>query len=307
MDRGVTVLGSANVDVFLRVRTLPAAGETVLADGRQEHPGGKGLNQAVAAVRAGAATSFIGSLGQDAAGNLLLASLREALVDTSAVTRVETPSGSAVIVVQDSGENTIVVDAGANGVLIELSAPARAAVQRCGVLLCQLEVPLVVVAEAAALARQAGITVVINASPVTPLDDSVLSSVDVLMVNEHEALALALDGGSDAIAAAVTLAARGHDVVVTLGARGAAHVDRQGRVDHVPGVPAAVRDTTGAGDTFAGVLAASVAAGETVGAAVRRAVVAGALAVERDGAVPSIPTRAAVNARLAEVQDRSTD
>jgi ribokinase len=276
VDRGVTVLGSANVDIFLRVRTLPAAGETVLANGRQEHPGGKGLNQAVAAVRAGAVTSFVGSLGQDASGDLLLASLQEASIDTSAVTRVETPSGSAVIVVQDSGENTIVVDAGANGVLVALSAPARAAVQRCGVLLCQLEVPVVVVAEATTLARQAGITVVLNASPVAPLDDSVLFSVDVLVVNEHEARALAGYGGSDAVAAAVTLAA-------------------------------AVRDTTGAGDTFAGVFAASVAAGETVGAAVRRAVVAGALAVERDGAGPSIPTRAAVDARLAEVRDRNND
>lgn len=113
----VAVLGSANLDTVLRVGAIPAPGETVLARRRQHHPGGKGLNQAVAAARAGASTALMGAIGRDAAGEELLAILQESGIDTSAVLRVEEPSGVAIVIVQDSGENAIVVDPGANATM----------------------------------------------------------------------------------------------------------------------------------------------------------------------------------------------
>lgn len=304
MPGAVTVVGSANLDVVLRVGAVPPAGSTVLARSRAVHPGGKGLNQAVAAARAGAHTAVVAAVGQDEAGETLLATLREAGIGTAALRRLPVPTGTAYVVVGDSGDNAIVVDAGANAALTALDPAAREAVEAADVLLAQLEVPLALVAEAAALARGAGATVVLNASPVPPpgpeLDALVdlLALVDVLVVNEHEAVTLA--GASDPSRAAAALAAAGREVVVTLGAAGARHVGPDGRTCHEPGLPARVRDTTGAGDAFAGVLAACRADGAPVDVALRRAVAAGALTVERDGAVPSLPTATEVDARLAQ-------
>lgn len=293
----VAVLGSANLDVVLRVTAIPAPGETVLANGRERHPGGKGLNQAVAAARAGAATAFVGAVGRDTAGDELLAAMQVAGIDTAALRRVDEPSGLALIVVQASGENTIVVDPGASATMTSLSAEARAVVQESTVLVAQLEVPLTAVCEAAALARSAGAIVLLNAAPARQLPDSLLSLVDVLVVNEHEGVALA--GIVRPEEAAVALAGPTREVVVTLGARGAAHVSREGRVTRTPALEADAVDTTGAGDTFVGVLAASLALGVAMPQAVLRAVAAGALSVETRGAVPSIPTREAVTERLA--------
>ena len=284
----VTVLGSANLDEVLQVPRLPVPGQTVLATSRQQHPGGKGLNQAVAAARAGARTAFVGALGSGPDAEVLLAALREAGVDAAAVARVDGPSGTAFIVVQGSGENSIVVDPGANAALTGLSGSGRAAVTGARVLLAQLEVSPAVVAEAAAAARAAGTVVLLNASPARPAEElrDLLPLVDVLLVNETEAEALGDSAG-------------GRELVVTRGADGAVHVDRDGERRHVPGLPAVVLDTTGAGDTFAGVLAAALAQGRPMPHALQRAVAAGALAVEGHGAVPSIPTRDAVDARLA--------
>jgi len=294
----VAVLGSANLDLVLSVAVLPGAGETVLASGHERHPGGKGLNQAVASARAGAVTAMIGTVGQDDAGRQLLATMEEAGIDTCAVARVDAPSGTALIVVQATGENTIVVDAGANATMTALSAEGRSVIERSSVLVMQLEVALSAVAEAAALARSAGSTVVLNASPAQPLDESLLSLVDVLVVNEHEAVALT--GVADPVEAAMELTHRVADVVVTLGARGAVHVAGDGRPTRTAGVRADPVDATGAGDTFVGFLAAALAGGDPMPLAVRRAVTAGALCVEAAGAVPSIPTRTSVEARLQE-------
>lgn len=296
MTFDVAVLGSANLDLILSVAVLPGAGETVLASGHERHPGGKGLNQAVASARAGAVTAMVGTVGQDDAGRELLATMEEAGVDTCAVAGVGVPSGTALIVVQATGENTIVVDAGANATMTALSAEGRSVIERSSVLLMQLEVALSAVTEAAELARSAGITVLLNASPVQPLDESLLSLIDVLVVNEHEAVALA--GVADPAEAAMELTHRVADVIVTLGARGAVHVTRDGRPTRTAGVRADPVDTTGAGDTFVGFLAAALAGGDPMPLAVARAVTAGALCVEAAGAVPSIPTRMSVEARL---------
>jgi ribokinase len=294
----VTVVGSANLDLVLRVGAVPGPGETVLAHGREEHVGGKGLNQAVAAARAGAATAFVGAVGDDEAGGRLLAALVTDGVDATGVARHEGASGNALIVVADTGENTIVVDPGANGVAEKLSEPQRALVASAAVVLCQLEVPIGLVAAAVSAGRDAGARVVLNAAPARLLPEDLLRGVDVLVVNEHEAATLS--GEADPERAARALAVLVPDIVVTLGAAGALHVPRGGEVLRVPGIPADVVDTTGAGDAFTGVLAAHLAAGGRVADGLVRAVAAGSLAVRTRGAVPSLPTRRAVDDLLAE-------
>ena len=290
----VTVLGSANLDEVVRVARLPAPGETVLALGRDRLPGGKGLNQAVAAARAGARTAFVAAVGRDPAADLLLATLHDAGVDTAAVRRSGPATGTALVMVQESGENSIVVDAAANDD-VRLDGTARAAVEGARVLLAQLEVPIAVVAEGAAAARDAGTTVVLNAAPARDLPDSLLALVDVLVVNESEALSLS--GAPDVVAALPALADRVPAVVVTLGAAGARWTSAAGD-GTAPGLAVSVVDTTGAGDCFCGVLAATLAAGSSLGEAVRVGIAAASLSVERAGAAVSMPSRAEIAARL---------
>ncbi len=293
----VVVLGSANTDVVLAVPAVPAAGETVLATGMARHPGGKGLNQAVAAARAGARTAFLGAVGRDEAGAALAAVLAQDGVDDALLRRVEEPTGTAHVAVQDDGDNAIVVAPGANGTLVELTGRELAAVGAARVLVAQLEVPLTAVLAAARAARVAGTTVVLNAAPATTLPPDLLALVDVLVVNEHEAAVVAgRPGAPEALAA--HLLTRVPAVVVTLGGAGALHAVRDGGSARVPAPAARAVDTTGAGDTATGVLAAALAAGLPMADAVRRAVTAGSLAVETAGAVPSIPTAAQVDARL---------
>ncbi|MGH3483128.1 MAG: ribokinase [Nocardioidaceae bacterium] len=282
----VVVLGSANLDVVFAVPSIPAPGETVLAADPAHHPGGKGLNQAVAASRAGAVTSFLGALGDDAAASELLAALVESGVDASEVRRVAEPSGTAWIAVDSAGENAIVVASGANAVLTALTDAERSVIAAARVLVMQLEIPLSVVAEAVGVGRATDTVVVLNVAPAQALDGSMLSGVDLLVVNEHEARVLKspVPGG---------LA-----VVTTLGARGARWTDPDGE-GSVVAPSAAVVDTTGAGDTFTGVLAAGLAADLPLPAAIERAVVAATISVETEGAVPSIPHRDQIDRRMA--------
>jgi len=282
----VVVVGSANLDLIATLDTIPAPGETVIALGQDARAGGKGLNQAVAAARAGARTAVVAAVGDDDAAGVLLGEAAGAGIDTALVRRVAGRSGTAWIMVRADGENAIVVDSGANATLTALTDDERAAVTGAKVLVCQLETPLTAVAEALSVARSAGVRTVLNAAPARPLPDELLGDVDVLVVNEHEARQL---GEPVALARAV---------VTTVGADGAVVRDDEGERS-VAGVPAEVVDTTGAGDTFTGVLAATLAAGGDLDAAVARAVVAGALAVERPGAVPSIPTAAEVDERMS--------
>ncbi|WP_380169074.1 ribokinase [Jannaschia sp. R86511] len=302
MGHDVTVIGSANLDVVVLVPAIPAPGETVLARADPaRHAGGKGLNQAVASARAGARTGFVGAVGDDPAADLLLHALREAGVAVDAVVRTPgRPSGTAHVTVRPDGENAIVVVAGANAGWSGLTVAAQAAVAAGTVLLAQLEVDPGAVLAAAALAREHGRLVLLNAAPapsegtdLTPL----LDLVDLLVVNEHEATALA--GVVDGAAAARALAGGRRSVVVTLGARGALLVDRTGAVTAVPATAVTAVDTTGAGDAFVGTLAAATALGEPLPLALRRACAAGALAVQGHGAVPSLPTRVAVDALLS--------
>ena len=175
----VCVVGSANLDLVAGVARRPGPGETLLGDSYAEHPGGKGLNQAIAAARQGAATTFVGSVGADAAGERLLAALVAAGCDVDAVSVVDTPTGRALIVVDDDGENSIVVIPGAND-FCPTAHPTH------GVLLAQLEVPIDVVAASVQEAESAGCTVVLNPAPARDVPIEVLAAVDVIVPNEHE-------------------------------------------------------------------------------------------------------------------------
>ena len=277
----VLVLGSANLDLVVTSERHPEPGETLIGGDYSEHPGGKGLNQAVASARAGATTRFVAAVGADSAGDVLLGVADDAGIDTSGVVTVDRPTGRALIVVSASGENSIVVVPGANTL-----CPTASAIDT-DVLVAQLEVPIEVVTSSFVAARDAGAITVLNPAPATPLPPELLAVVDVIVPNEHE---VDLLGGVDALLASGVGA-----VVVTLGERGA-RVHTEGRVTQVGSLAVDTVDTTGAGDTFTGYLAAGLSEGLNLVTAATRGCAAGALAATRAGAVPSIPSRAEVDA-----------
>jgi ribokinase len=295
----VVVLGSCNLDLVLTVDRIPGPGETVLAGGLSRVPGGKGANQAVAAARAGALCRMVGAVGRDDAGEQLRAALIDAGVDVDGLRELDEPTGLAVVAVAGDGDNAIVVAPGANGELWPLPSTDLDRIAGADVLLAQLEIPLDAVAAGARAARSAATTVVLNAAPARPLPADLLELVDLLVVNEHEAAVLAGLAAGEPERAAEALVGTVPAVVVTLGAAGSLYRSADGTADRVPGVPAQVVDTTAAGDTFCGVLAATLAAGRTAGEAVRWATAAASLAVEAPGAVPSIPSRRAAAERYA--------
>ena len=284
---GVVVVGSANADLVLRLAELPRPGETRLATDTSRLPGGKGANQAVAAARSGALTTLIAAIGDDADGQLVSEALVAAGVDVRLVRTSSAPTGLAVVLLDDRGRNSIVVAPGANATIEQLRPDERDVVRDGSVLLCQLEVPLPVVIEAAQTARAAGRIVVVNAAPSQPLPDALVAAVDVLVVNEHEASEIA--GTPDLDRAVDVLLTRVPAVVVTLGAAGARVAERTGPRRLLPAPAVEVVDTTGAGDTFCGVFAAGLAAGTSMTAAAERAIAAASLSVQRLGAIPSIP------------------
>ncbi|ORX07267.1 ribokinase [Mycolicibacillus trivialis] len=278
----VGVVGSVNLDTAYRVATLPRTGETVLAGPAASGPGGKGGNQAVAAARAGADVRFVGAVGDDAAGRRLRDHLDANGVGLDGLVCRPGPSGQALIVVDDAGQNMIVVAPGANAQL-EIDDALRAVIAGCDVVLLQLEIPVATAVAAAAAARAAGATVIVNASPARPGLDELAALTDVVVVNEAEA------------------AHWPHPVahlVVTLGADGARYRGPAGRFA-VPALPVSPVDTAGAGDVFAGVLAAGWSAGPQQ--ALRRASVAGGLATLVGGAGDCAPTAASIEAALTDL------
>lgn len=288
----VVVVGSANADLILSVDRTPRPGETVLALGDAcRSAGGKGLNQAVAAARAGATTALVGAVGDDDDGRMLRAVLHGSTVDTARLRTADLPTGLAVVTVAADGENSIVVVAGANSGLTELTDADLEAVTRAHVLLGQLEIPVETFGVAAAAARSNGCMVLLNAAPARELPDSIWPLVDVLIVNEREAAEIA--HGRDLLELVPA-------VVATLGAAGARYTSRNHDDIDVPALRARAVDTTGAGDTFCGVFAASLALDMPILPAMQRAAAAAAAAVERPGAVPSIPTRDEIEHRLRE-------
>ena len=289
----IVVVGSANVDQVYSVDRIPAPGETVLAAGFSRARGGKGQNQAVAAARAGATVSFIGAIGADAFGELTETGLVEDGIDIALLRRDSRPTGTAIIAVDAAGENAIIVDSGANATL-EIDDGDRTAIAEASVLLLQLEVPLSAVLAAASAARAAGTVVILNAAPMATLSPEVLGAVDVLVVNEHEAAQLRDLTGTENLTELIPT------VVVTLGGAGAELRVRGSDVVHVAAPRVAVVDSTGAGDTYCGAYAAAVSEGSDPVEAVRFAVAAASLSVQREGAVPSIPGRGDIDDALGE-------
>lgn len=289
----ILVAGSANLDFVVRAPHIPAPGETVLGGEFRTFPGGKGANQAAACARAGGApTRMLLALGADAFAAPIEVSLRQAGVELDIRREHGRPTGTAFICVSDGGENAITVAPGANMTLRPGDLPSLDGV---GHLLLQLETPLDSVAAWARAARAARVGTVLNAAPAQALPPALLADVDVLIVNEGELAAIAgADGTIEANLARIDVPC----VVVTLGARGClarvgAETLRQ------PAFAAEVVDTTGAGDTFCGVLVAAFARGAELGQALREASAASALACTRMGAQSGIPSRAEVQALLA--------
>ncbi len=284
------VVGSANLDLVATTDRLPGPGETVIGRSYAEHAGGKGLNQAVAAARAGARVVFCTALGDDGAASQLLTVARDAGIDDSAIVSLPgVATGRALIGVSAQAENSIIVVAGANAGLEPSHVGAAAA--SATVLLAQLEVPIATVHAALQAAKDAGAITVLNPAPAADLPADLLALCDVVIPNEHE---VELLGGVDEL---FRLGARA--VVVTMGSRGAVLHTSGGTHQTVPPFAVTPIDTTAAGDAFCGAFAAAMATGDDLPAALRFASAAGALATTRSGAVPSLPLLTEIEALLS--------
>lgn len=307
-SRRIVVLGSANADLTVQVERRPQSGETVHGSELVTLPGGKGANQAVAAGRLGADVSFAGCVGVDSNGELLLAVMAAAGVDTTAVRRVETPTGVALIAVTPDGDNSIIVAPGANGDVgtadVDALQPTMAA---AAILVMQMELATPVVEHAAAVASETGTRVLLNLAPAVTVSPATLAVCDPLVVNEHEAAFLlgpAAEGGtiSDWESTTARLRALGpRSVVVTLGGAGAVS-DDAGTIHRAAAPQVTPVDTTGAGDAFIGALAWRLASGDNLADATLFAVRVGSTAVLKRGAQTSYPSVAEVLPAAGEGQ-----
>jgi ribokinase len=300
----VVVFGSINMDLVVRAPRLPRAGETLIGHTFFTAPGGKGANQAVACSRLGAPTRMIGRVGDDVFGTVLRDGLSTYGVDVSGVAvQAGQPSGVALIAVNDAAENQIIVVPGANGTLGSADlAHLESALAGARVLLLQLEVPLESVVAAARLAHQSGVTVILDPAPARLLPAELYVMIDILTPNETEAASLVEFSLSDEDAvtrAAKILIKRGaRSVIVKLGCKGAYWTDGStGKFFTAFEVEAV--DTVAAGDAFNGGLAVALSEGRARDEAIRWGMAAGALAVTKVGAQPSMPDRAAVTQMLA--------
>lgn len=292
----ILVFGSINIDLLVPVAALPRPGETVLGGDYALLPGGKGANQALAARRAGAEVMLAGAVGEDAFADAALELLRLDGVDLGLVRRVERPTGCAAIVVGEGGENLIAVAPGANREAVAAAVP-DGVLRPDTIVLCQNEVPM---AESAALlrrAREGNALTILNLAPAGPIERSLLADLDILVVNEAEAATLgAVPGG-------LTRELR-QALIVTYGALGATAFLADGSTIEVPALAIDPVDTTGAGDTFVGVLAASLDQDLALDTALRRASAAAGLACLARGAQTAMPDRAAIDGALVRLPVR---
>lgn len=303
----VVVIGSLNIDVALMLDHLPAQGATVTVEDEAENFGGKGANQAVAAVRQGAEVTFIGAVGADERGKAFKALLADEGIDTQYIyTKEQQPTGSATILLEADGHNTIMVHGGANMALTVADVQAAAAaLMEADVVVAQLEVPSAAVAAGFELAKAHGATTILNPAPVTAtLDTALLAATDLIVPNETEAAALAgTNPTTDVALLEATIVERLQsqgvkNLIITLGGDGVYYnvAEQQGTA---PIFKVQAIDTTAAGDTFIGTLAANWKTTGDIQTMVQRSSKASSLAVSRSGAIASIPMKAEVDAGLA--------
>ena len=293
---GVTVIlvfGSINVDVLIPVALLPRPGETVLGGDYTLLPGGKGANQALAARRAGAAVKLAGAVGNDSFATVALQGLRRDDVDVGLVRRVDRPTGCAAIMVGADGENLIAVAPGANREAAAARVPGSALGPET-ILVCQMEVPAAQNWAMIRRARAAHARVVLNLAPAAPIDPALFAEIDILIANEGEAAALGTDRAG--------LARRLRQAfVVTSGAAGSTAFLADGGQIRTPALTIEPIDTTGAGDTFVGVLAAALDRRLPLNAALRQASAAAGLACLARGAQSAMPDRAQIEAATSRL------
>ena len=292
----VVVVGSLNMDLVMRTPRVPVGGETLHGHEFSTLPGGKGANQAVACARLGAKVAMIGQVGNDGFGTTLRDGLAADGIDVNGVLQTSAVgTGVAMILVEDIGQNRIVLAAGANGALTPDDIDAQTAlIGGAAMVVLQLEVPMPVVERAIAIAHSAGVPVLLNPGPAKPLAEPLWSQIDLLIPNESEAELLsgiAVTDAASAYTAARVFRQRGVKcVLITLGANGVAVIDDAGE-RHLPAHVVKAVDTTAAGDTFIGGLSAGLVEGMTMDDAVALGQRASALCVTRHGAQPSIPYR----------------
>ncbi|MEA4945225.1 MAG: ribokinase [Propionicimonas sp.] len=288
----IGVLGSANMDLVVRVAAPPRPGETIFGSSFITVPGGKGLNQAVAAARAGGRVSFIGTVGTDGYGTALADLMTDEGMDVGQLRR-EGITGTAHITVDAEGQNSIIVVSAAN-LLTSADQVTDEVLDGLGWLVTQLELDLATVQVALARAHAAGVRTVLTPAPARPLSAELLRTVDLLVPNELEACMLA--DRDDPLEAAQVLSELCRDVVVTLGGDGAALASGGRITARIPGRRVEALDTTAAGDTFVGVLTTLLAEGADLPEALQVATVAASISVTRSGATSSMPTRAEIDA-----------
>ena len=296
----ITVFGSLNVDMVMRVPALPRPGETMLCPEYLLVPGGKGANQALAAARAGAAVAMVGSVGRDAFADTALSLLRREAIDLSGIAVSPRPTCCASVWVDGTGENAIVVASGAN-LDTRASQMEGRALRRGDWLVLQMEVPPGENWKAASLALAAGARIMLSAAPAGRIPERVLHGVDVLLVNRLEGQMVAESVGLAATRPAEIVSGLtkryGFSCIMTLGAEGAICFGPDGGFQ-VPALPVSPVDTTGAGDAFAGVLCASVDSGFGMEEAVRRACAGAAIACTKLGAQTSLPYAREIDAAV---------
>lgn len=279
----ITVLGSLNMDLVTNVQRTPRVGETVLGQDLNKIPGGKGANQAVAIGRLGGTVEMIGAIGEDAFGEILLESLRESSVDSTKIQKKKGPTGVAMIMVNASGDNSIVVIPGANYLLESHDVNAISG----DILLAQLEVKMDVIKDAFKKAKDQGKYTILNPAPAKPLDDDLLQTIDLLIPNETELEAIT---GVKAIEEGCKiLHQKGvKEMIVTLGEEGSLYYDGEGFVSF-DAMPVEAVDTTAAGDSFAGALAYSLDRGKAIPEAIQYATKVASITVTKLGAQSSLP------------------
>ncbi|MBQ1655985.1 MAG: ribokinase [Bacteroidales bacterium] len=289
----IIVVGSSNVDLTVRVRRLPLPGETIRGATLLRTNGGKGANQAVAAARLGADVVFITCLGNDASGGMLSAQFAADGIDTSCIKLSATPTGTALIFVDDNAENCIAVAPGSNNDLLPADIDAaRSTMEGASYLLVQLVIPMPTVVRAVELAHSLGIKTIMNPAPMNPVPEDLFSRIWLITPNQTEAEQLTgvhVESEDDAARAAEVLFAKGvKNVIVTMGSKGSLVCTPEGR-EFVPSRKVKAIDTTGAGDVYHGALVAALSQGKSLIEAARVATLASSIAVTRMGAQTSAP------------------